>query len=114
MNSLSNLSPQQLRRAADLQERILALQNEFNRLVGDPNQARAVAPAATGKRKLSAQARARISAAAKKRWAAARAARGGAAARRAKSKISAAGRKRLAAAVKARWAAAKAAGRKAL
>ncbi len=106
--SLANLSAQQLRRAAELKDRIEALQAELNRLVGAPA---GVAAASNGaRRKLSAAAIARIRAAQRARWARIRG-KGGSAARKPKRRVSAAGRARLSALAKARWAKVKAQGR---
>jgi hypothetical protein len=69
--NITELSPQQLRKAAQIKEKIASLQNELNRLLGGaPEQA-----APKKKRKMSAEGRAKISAAAKKRWAEVKAAK---------------------------------------
>lgn len=113
MNTIANLTPQQLRQAADLQERILDLQRELAHLVGSAEPAAARAGASG--RRLSAQGLANIKAAAHRRWARERAANGaGGAARKPKRRMSAAGRARISEMLKARWAAAKKAGRTAL
>jgi hypothetical protein len=74
--SITSLSPKQLRQAADIQERILELQDQLNEILGgelsisagtETPQARK-----TGRRKMSAEGRARIAAAQKARWAAIR------------------------------------------
>ena len=109
MNALTELTPGQLRRAADLQERILSLQNELGKLLGAPSDAAAAAPKRT-RRRMSAAGRAAIAAAARARWAKVRGRRGAVAAPK-KRKVSAAGRARLAALARARWAKAKAAGK---
>ena len=79
--NMTNLTPQQLRKAADLKERIDGLQNELNSVLGGevpvPAQAAMAAPDMPRKgrrrrRKLSPKGRAAISAAAKARWAAMR------------------------------------------
>jgi len=80
---ISNLTPQQLRKAADLRENIDALQDELNQLLGGeiPIPAQPAIPEAprapkNGRRrkrkKVSPEGRANISAAAKARWAARR------------------------------------------
>ena len=76
---------------------------------GEPvSPAKAAATPAGGKRVLSAEARARIAAAQRKRWAAAR--KGGTPAKAAKPRrLSAAGRRAIIAATKKRWAAVRAA-----
>ncbi len=62
--SLVNLSPAQLRRAANLKEQIARLEKELGSLLGNNPS-----PAGSGRRKMTAAARAKISAAAKARWA---------------------------------------------
>ncbi len=113
---ISNIKPQQLRKAADLQEKILELQQQINELLGGAFAETAPQPVQTaragkGKRRLSAQAIANIRAGVAKRMA-----------RRAQSvsaagpngeprrRMSAAGRRALSLAAKARWAKAKATG----
>lgn len=103
MKSISSLSAEQLRRAAAIKEQIDTLESELGKILGG------AAESGTGKRVMSASARARIAAAQKARWAKVRG-EGGAARR----KMSAAARAKIAAAAKARWAKAKAAGRKSL
>jgi hypothetical protein len=114
MNILSNLSAQQLRRAADIQEKIAALQDELSQYLGGSISSRT--PARRGKRRMSAAGRARIIAAQKARWAKVNAAKGPATSspKTKKRKMSAAAKAKIAAAARARWARAKAAGRKAL
>jgi hypothetical protein len=97
MNSILNLSVQQLRHAADLKEKIAALENELSRLLGSPANAvvaplvakaskqggmsapgkisAAAKPVAKKKFKMSAEAKKKISIAAKARWAKIRAAK---------------------------------------
>jgi hypothetical protein len=65
-SSITNLSPKQLRRAADIKEKIASLQNELNQLLGSSTAPR------MGRRggwKMSAAAKAKIAAAARARWA---------------------------------------------
>lgn len=112
MNSLfSSVSAQDLRRAAEIKERIDTLQHELAQILGSDS----VGPERqTGtRRKMSAAARAKIAAGARARWAKARGS-GGAAAKRAGIKRSAAVRARLAAIARERWKKAKAAGKTAL
>jgi hypothetical protein len=69
--SITSLSPQQLRAAADLKERLDALQNEFNELLGgEASAAAAVAaePARPGPKRFSARTRAKMAAAQRARW----------------------------------------------
>jgi hypothetical protein len=107
MNSIPNLSAQQLRRAASIKDEIDTLNAELSRLLvtsdGRTTQA--------GSRTMSAAARRKIAAAQKTRWAKVKSEKPG---QKPKRKMSAAGRARIAAAAKARWAKAKAAGRKSL
>ena len=114
MEKITNLTPQQLRRAADVKERIDALQKELGRLLGA--QAPAVAAKAAPKRKkISAAGIARIRAAQIARWAAIKQPKAPAkAAPQRKRKLSAAGRARLVALARARWAKVKAAGKSSL
>lgn len=110
MNSLTSLTAQQFRAAADLKERIQALERELGQLLGQPTLTRF--GAAIVRRRLSAQAIANIRAGVRKRMAAARARMGTkAGAAKPKRKISAAGRAAIAAAARVRWARAKASGR---
>jgi hypothetical protein len=96
-----NVTPEQLRKAANIKERIDALQNELNEILGGDTLTPPTAPGKPKKRKMSAAGRAAIVAAAKARWAKTK---GTAPARR---PISAAGLANIRAAQKARWAAAK-------
>jgi hypothetical protein len=113
MNAINNLTPQQLRQAANIQERILDLRHELDQLLGSTSEQAAGTPG--GKRKLSAQGLANIRAGARKRWTKERAGNGAeTAAPRRRRKMSAAGRASIAAKMKARWRAAKRAGRSAL
>jgi len=107
---LANVTPQQLRKAADIQERIQSLQRELASLLGDRIERAPSAPAGGKKRGLSAAGRAAIAAAARARWAKVRAGKPPKAPVP-KRKISAAGRARLAAAARERWKKAKAAGK---
>jgi hypothetical protein len=113
MESYLNLTAQQLRRAAELKEKIEALQEDLNKLLGTPAQPGA-ATAPARKRTLSPAAIARIRAAQKARWAAHRASRPQTPSPAPRRKLSPAARARLAAVAKARWAKVKAAGKKAL
>jgi hypothetical protein len=104
--SLSSLTTAQLRRAADLKEKIGALNQELASILDGSVSA----PAKTPKKKggMSAAGRAKIAAAQRARWAKVKAAKPAAKAPAKKNKISAAGRARIAAAQKARWAKVKA------
>ena len=132
MNSITELTAQQLRQAADIQEKIESLQKELNQILGATVES---APSeAPKKRKMSAAGRKAIAAAAKARWAkikgtapkrklsakaianiragvARRMAAKGKAVQKSKRKLTAAGRAALSAAAKARWAKVKKAGK---
>jgi hypothetical protein len=109
-----NLTPQQLRRAADLKEKILSLQAELNQILDGSAPflvAASKSPRDGRGRNLSAAGRAAISAAAKARWARQKGVGGAERARKPKRKMTAAGRAAISAAAKARWARVRAAGR---
>jgi hypothetical protein len=77
MNSLTALTPQQLRRAADIQERIQSLQKELGQIFGAVEAApRPSQISGNGRRRkrMSAAGRAAIAAAARARWKKAKAA----------------------------------------
>jgi hypothetical protein len=110
---LSHLSLDLLRRAVGIREQIEALESELAGIIGG-----STTPSASrrgGRRTMSAEARARIAAAQRRRWAKQKAGNYSAApARRGRRRMSPAARARIAAAAKARWARAKAAGRNSL
>lgn len=112
MNLLTDLSAEQLRHAADLKEKIAALQDELSQYLGG------AASAGTPGRKsrMSAEGRARIIAAQKARWARVKAGKGAGKAetKTKKRTMSAAARAKIAAVARARWAKVKASGKKAL
>jgi hypothetical protein len=68
-STMMNITPQQLRKAADIQERIQSLQEELGQLLGGETIAPAQATEAPKKRKVSAAARSKMRAAQKARWA---------------------------------------------
>lgn len=127
---IGNLSSQQLRRALEIKEKIEALEAQLSSLLGTPAPATVTSapeapPAARksgGRRPMSPEARARIVAAQKLRWAKVRAkAKGAAPAKQAaaqpakapkRRKMSPAVRAHLAELAKARWAKIKAAGKR--
>jgi hypothetical protein len=114
MNSPTNITPQQLRQAADIQERILELQDQLTQLLGGEGAA-TVSYTSSGRRRLSAQGLANIRAGARKRWAKVREQNGGSAPTTRKTRtMPASARLAIAARMRARWAAAKRAGRNAL
>ncbi len=100
-NLLAKLSVQQLQRALALKKEIAELEVELGQILG--GEETAAQPA--GRRKMSAAARARISAAQKARWAERRKGpRPAKAAPKQTRHLSAEGRARIVAATKARWA----------
>ena len=128
MSNLLSLTSSQLKRAADLKDRIEALNQELASLFGSSATVASVEPKAKrGRKKISAAGIAKIIAAQKARWAKVKSAAKGAAKPAAKpsvkaaakapakkGKMSAAARAKIAAAARARWAKAKAAGRTSL
>jgi hypothetical protein len=113
MDTFTNLTPGQLRRAANVKERIEELEKELAQLLGAP--APAASKGAPIRKKISAAGIARIRAAQRARWAAIKRSKGATkAAPKSKRKFTAAGRARLAALARARWAKAKASGKKTL
>jgi hypothetical protein len=113
METFTDLTPKQLRRAADVKEKIDALQEELSQLLGAP--ARAIATGKGKRKQISAAGIDRIRAAQKARWAAIKKGQApGKAAPKRKRNVSAAGRAKLAALARARWAKVKAAGRSSL
>ena len=106
----------QLKRATAIAEQIEKLQAELAALLGSPAKVSTASPVAVaapakgkrgGKRFVSAEARAKMAAAQKARWAAKNAGQPAKAPAKAKTGLTAEGRARLAAAMKARWAARK-------
>ncbi len=107
--SITSLSAQQLRRAANLKERIEGLNHELSRLLGTSDSE---SVATVRRKKISAAGIARIRAAAKKRWAKFKAVAGAAKpGRKRRRKLSAAAKARLAAIARERWKKVKAAGK---
>ena len=109
MTDLLSLTTKQLRRAADLKEKIEALNKELVSILGAPAPVSAKRPK---KRGMSAAGRAAVAAAQRARWAKIKKAEPAIKAPAKRRKMSAAGRARISAAAKARWAKAKAAGKK--
>jgi hypothetical protein len=89
-----NITPTQLRKAADIQEKIQLLQSELNEILGgevsSPVKA-TEAPTKSKKRKMGAAGRAAIAAAAKARWAKIKGAKAGKTVQKPKRKMSAQG-----------------------
>ncbi len=98
----SNISPKALRKAADIQEKILKLNEEIASILSAADSTETPSP----RRKMSSSARRRIAAAQRARWARVKAQRSGGseAQETPKRKMSPAVRARIAAAQKARWA----------
>jgi hypothetical protein len=112
MNSLfSSVSAQDLRRAAEIKEKIDSLQSELAQILGSDSLT-ATGRVAQGRR-MSAAARAKIAAGARARWAKVRG-RHTPAIKKTRMKRSPAVRARLAAIARERWRKAKAAGKSAL
>jgi hypothetical protein len=104
--NITTLSPKQLRKAADIQEKIQSLQKELGQLLGSSAETAAIeAPTKPKKRKMSAAGRAAIAAAAKARWAKIKGTKAGKAAQKPKRKMSAAGLANIRAGVAKRMAA---------
>jgi hypothetical protein len=101
-----NATPQQLRKAADIQEKILSLQQALSELLGGPGEA--VATKAPKQRRMSAAGLANIRAGVRKRMLAQGTRT---AVQQPQRKISAAAKAKLSRLAKARWAAVKKAGK---
>jgi hypothetical protein len=102
--SITSLSVKQLRRAADIKEKLQSLEKELGQILGSSTKP-ATQASPKKKRKLSPAVRAKMAAAAKKRWAnLKREPLPVKPVKKAKRKMSAACRARIAAAAKARWA----------
>jgi len=113
MYSLTDLSPSQLRQAADIRERIESLEHDLSQILtpgSHPQPTAIVAP----KRKISQATIARIRAGAKARWARIKGTTVAKPAKQPKRAMSAAAKARLSAIAKARWRKARAAGKHAL
>ena len=108
--NITNLTPTQLRRAAQIKEQIDSLTKQLSALLGSPAPLPAAKPVKKGG--MSAAGKARIAAAQRARWAKVNAAKAKpAAAKPIKKKftMSAAAKAKISAAAKARWAKVKAA-----
>ena len=115
--SITNLSAIDLRRAAEIKDRIEALQSELNNILYEDSGTRSSGGTRNSgtpyaSRRMSAAGLARIRAAQKARWARFRANKGPAPAP--KRRMSAAAKAKIAAVARERWRKAKAAGRNAL
>src|SRR5689334_11571956 len=113
--NLLNLSAKVLRAAANIQERIQTLEKELADILDGGAPSTATNDKPQGKRRMSAAGRARIAAAARKRWAEIRATKSANVSTRApKSKWSPAARARLSKMAKLRWKKARAQGKSTL
>ena len=108
---ISTLTSNQLRRAADLKEKIEASNKELTSLLGASAPA---TPKASKKGGMSAAGRASVAAAQRARWAKIKASKLVSKAPVTKRKMSATAKAKLSAMAKARWAKVKAAGKKSL
>jgi hypothetical protein len=103
--NLLDLTPQQLKRAAAIKEKIQDLSKELSQILGEPTKAKTATP---GRKRLSVTARKNIAAAQQARWAKFRAVKKSAAASARKTKnktMSSATKSKLSAKMKAYWAA---------
>ena len=107
MASYTHLSATQLRRAAGLKERIESLESELSRLLGTNGNGASAPSQPTGRRPLSAAARAKIAAAQRRRWQKQRSS-GASSAPKKGRRMSAAARAKIAEAARRRWAAVRA------
>jgi hypothetical protein len=107
MNTITDLTVDQLKRAVLLREKIDSLERELGQLLGGSEGA---TPTPKGRRKMSAASRALIAAAQKARWAKTRGKKTDKAGKP-KRKMSASARAAISAAAKERWKKAKAAGK---
>lgn len=96
-----DLSLESLEEAVSIRRQIDALEKRLNSLIGSASERATRAPR-SGRRRLSATARAKIAAAARARWARIK---GGRSSKKRGGGITAAGRRRLSQLMKARWAA---------
>jgi hypothetical protein len=115
MNPIASLTPQELRRAADIKEKIQSIEKELNQLLGAPAEIFVEAAPRKKRRRLSAQAIANIRAGARKRWGKLPGRNRPVEPRsKGKRKMSAAQKARLSAIAKARWKKVRAQGKNAL
>jgi hypothetical protein len=109
--NVTDLSSEQLRRAAAIKDQIHTLTAKVHRILGSTSEG---ASPVRKRRKMSASAKARIAAGQRARWAKQLGTKVPKAAAKPRRKVSAAARKRMAEVAKARWAKARAAGKKTL
>jgi len=111
-NILNSLSAAQLQQAASIKAQIESLEAQLSKILGGSGATPPISGKAKGKGTMSAEGRARVAAAQRKRWAKIHAQQGKGkkvAPAKKKNKLSAAGRAAIVAAQKARWAKIKAA-----
>ncbi|MGH7941841.1 MAG: hypothetical protein ACREFR_12305 [Limisphaerales bacterium] len=109
-----NLTASQLKHAAEIKEKISALEAELQSFIRGAGVNGAPSSAGARRNRMSAAGRARIIAAQKARWAKAKGGRSKPAGAFKRRTLSAAAKAKIAAAARARWARAKAAGRRSL
>jgi hypothetical protein len=114
-----NLTPTQLKHAANIKEQIAALEDELQSIVRGGGFSRSStngspAPSRTRRNRMSAAGRARIIAAQKARWAKFKKVKPASAAKGTRRTLSASAKAKIAAAARARWAKAKASGKNSL
>jgi hypothetical protein len=109
MNNVQNLTTNDLRKILSIKEQIEELQRTLTSLTEDGEVSSPIPVQLPRKRRMSAAVRARIAAAARKRWA--NQGNESVSPTKKKRKVSRAVRAKMAAAARRRWAAAKAAGR---
>ncbi|HEV2456148.1 MAG TPA: hypothetical protein VGY98_17930 [Verrucomicrobiae bacterium] len=114
-----NLTPAQLKHAADIKEQIAALEDELQSIVrtgGNRNSSdnETLTPLRARRNRMSAAGRSKIIAAQKARWAKFKKAKGTPVKAARKRTLNAAAKAKIAAAARARWAKAKAAGKNSL
>ncbi len=112
--SIQSLTAAQLRKAADLKEKIAGLEKQLGQILGSATSSAAIK--SPKKKGMSAAGRAKVAAAQKARWAKINAAKSKSAkpVKKARKKMSAAAKAKISAAAKARWAKVKATGKKKL
>jgi hypothetical protein len=111
-----NLTPAQLKHAADIKEQIAALEDQLQSIARGSGRNGAPSPLRSRRNRMSAAGRAKIIAAQKARWAKFKKTKGTPArvAGKGTRRFSAAARAKIAAAARARWAKAKASGKNSL
>jgi hypothetical protein len=109
-----NLTPAQLKHAADIKEQIAALEDQLQSIVRGSGGNGVPSPSRSRRNRMSSAGRARIIAAQKARWAKFKKGKPAPARAAGKRRFSAAARAKIAAAARRRWAKAKASGKNSL